>query len=176
MRPEVLAIIKDFQPYSFGDRPGHVNLLSALKSLSNADKHYQLSVIPMGLEDPERTIWLNGTPIVQNSSGMAKDGTVLYRSPFPVRIEIKGTPVVLIRVGGPDRAEIRIAALTDMLLFVRGLLVGTLSPYLEAIARTRTAGRQHLGGSLDRGTPGGRHPRTLGGRGSGLAQAALSVR
>ena len=56
VRPEVLAIIKDFQPYSFGDRPGHVNLLSALKSLSNADKHYQLSVIPMGLEDPERTI------------------------------------------------------------------------------------------------------------------------
>ena len=131
VRPEVLAIVKEFQPYSFGDRPGHVNLLSCLNSLSNADKHRQLSVIPMGLEDPERTIWLNGTPIVQNSSGMAKDGTVLYRSPFPVGIEIEGTPVVLIRVGGPDRAEIRIAALTDMLLFVRGVLVGTLSPYLR---------------------------------------------
>lgn len=129
--PKALAVIEEFQPYAMGNRPGKVNMLAALNNLSNADKHYQLSTVPQGLEDPMRTVWLNGTPVVYDWHGVAREGTEVFRSPREVKVEMDGAPVVLIRVGGPERAAVRISSLQDMLLFVRGMIVGLLVPYVR---------------------------------------------
>jgi hypothetical protein len=45
-------------------------------------------------------------------------------------VEVDGTPFVIVRVGGPDGAEIAADEFEGIVLYVRGMVVGILAPYL----------------------------------------------
>ncbi|MDA8282514.1 MAG: hypothetical protein M0Z42_04260 [Actinomycetota bacterium] len=58
-------------------------------------------------------------------------GQVLHRSKTPVRVEVDGTPVVTVRPRGADGAAMRLDDLEKVMLYVRGMVVGTIAPYLR---------------------------------------------
>lgn len=133
VEPDALCLIKEFQPFNMGRPPGKVSMLTVLASLSNADKHRQLSAVPVGLEGAQ--LYVNGIAsdaISAFSARVVKAGDELYRGNAPAQVEIEGTPIVLIRVGRAKGAvEIRAEGLSDMRLYVRGIIVGSLAPYLR---------------------------------------------
>lgn len=130
--PKVLAYLKEIQPYSKGPLDGHLHLLAALNSLSNSDKHRELIDAPFGLEHAERTIWFGDKPVWREWPGrMMRDGAELFRSEAPVKVEVDGTPRVLIRVGGREGGEMFADGLTDALLYAKGLIIDILSGYLR---------------------------------------------
>jgi hypothetical protein len=132
VEPSALGIIEEYQPFAADIRPGTFHLLVALKRLSDADKHRELMTVPVALEDAQLTV--NGTRseiITPRIHKSVKAGEELHRSKTPADVQIHGTPLVLIRVGGEERAEIRLEALTELHLFARGVLVGILAKYLR---------------------------------------------
>jgi hypothetical protein len=130
--PRALAYIQSIQPYAAGPRAGKIHYLSAVNWLSNTDKHRELVVTPQGLQDPGRIVWRpDGTAVSYWWQGVVKDGTEVFRSPTPVNVELDGPTLTLLRVRGRDGGEMLITSLSDTLVYVRGMIVDILAPYLR---------------------------------------------
>lgn len=126
-----LAYLKQIQPYNVGPRQGQLHRLVILQWLSNVDKHRELIEAAFGLEHPQRTIRIGGSPCCTDWTGMLRDHTEIFRSDAPMDVQIDGAPRVLIRVGGRDGGEIFADAMGDLLLYVRGMIVEILAGYLR---------------------------------------------
>lgn len=111
-------------------------MLAMLGQLSNADKHRRLAVVSQGLEDPGWVIKTGDREAVRTVGGrVARPGQEFLRLTQPASIRLTGSPLVTLRAreagGGALAQDIRIGALRDLLLFVRGVLVGALIGYIR---------------------------------------------
>lgn len=133
LEADPLRIIKEFQPFNTPRGTGKPHALAVLQGFSNANKHRHPVVVPLGLKSAQ--LYVNGEAsdtISVFEPRVVKAGDALFRSDVAADVEIEGTPGVLIRIrrvhGAPEVAG---GSLGAMLLFVRGVLVGTLAPYLQ---------------------------------------------
>ncbi|MDA8373608.1 MAG: hypothetical protein M0Z91_05070 [Actinomycetota bacterium] len=136
LQPGAYKIVWEFQPFSAGIRPGEVNMLAMLGQLSNADKHRRLAVVSQGLEDPGWVIKTGDREAIRTVGGrVAPPGKEFLRLTQRASMRLTGSPLVILRAkeagGGEPAQDIRIGALRDLLLFVRGVLVEILVGYIQ---------------------------------------------
>ena len=135
MPPEAIAIIKQLQPYNFGDQPGRIHSLFALNALQNADKHRRLTILGTGLT---RTLtkakWQHETwsrwfgPHLQRDAVLVTSadlGTKVLRS--EVEVEVSGLPFVSVEMSGEAVELIPLAR--NILSFVRSDVIAPLEPF-----------------------------------------------
>ena len=112
MHDDAVAILKGLQPRdSARDTDPDMHYLSILNRLSNADRHRDLAFYSVGLKEitityevpPNNFVW---GPDAVDANKVMQDDTELPVPPNAVNVEIKGRPVVAVRVTKPKGAII----------------------------------------------------------------------
>jgi hypothetical protein len=111
---EAVAVLKRLQPPDSGGNPTDPHLLEVLNRLSNADRHTKLPVVASGLREVavEWTMPDGGRFRARAPTGPrsflehdAEIADIPYRA---VDVQIKGTPVIAIRIGQQRGHHVRI--------------------------------------------------------------------
>jgi hypothetical protein len=115
MHPDAVAILKRLQPRDGArDTDPDMHYLSILNRLSNIDRHRDLAVYSTGLKEftftfgtpPHQTCW---SPPVADINMVLRDGAKIEVPKGEVNVEVKGRPIVAVRVTQP-KGEIIIPA------------------------------------------------------------------
>lgn len=135
MHPEAVAILKGLQRnYVAEDRSQHPTLV-AIRRLSNTDKHSQFPLVLQGLQHCTGSYRRQGSVITQTIRDpfyLVKDNTTLKGVPDDaVNVQIKGTPLVTIRVSPPAWNIPIPVALKGSLQWLRETVIPSLTPFLH---------------------------------------------
>jgi hypothetical protein len=120
VKPEALAILKALQPPNDTGDGTEANRLRALNSFSNRDRHERLPIIATGLDQPILTGTrgngreYRGLPEPNQPSDFAHDDARLKVPPDSMKVEIEGTPLVVIQVGKDERGRLRYLRLPQL--------------------------------------------------------------
>lgn len=111
--PVFIEAIKTLQPYQHGPQEVETQVIGMLSRLENADKHRQLIAIGAGLRDATTTVRIkDGVQVFPAAAGrreLVDDGAIVSQFDWAgrarlleseVNVEVSGTPVISIRVGG----------------------------------------------------------------------------
>jgi hypothetical protein len=140
MRPEAVTILKAAQPIEPRPDPRAKHILSILNVLSNKDRHSKFNILVRGLAGEGITAELTtkdgsvfeGDPQGIGSRTGFQDGATLKVPPGVVKVDLQGTPLVLVRVA-EDWGNIRIPHdLLPMFPWIRDRLFTPLMPYLQS--------------------------------------------
>jgi hypothetical protein len=137
--PPALAILKGLQPREDTGNDTERERLQVLNSLSNRDRHEKLPVTVSGLSDFTITLkqpngqLYKGLP--NGTVDFAKDNARIQIPEDSVNVKIKGTPLIVIRVGEDKAGRGRYLRLPDFLdealPFFKADIIMPLIPYVQ---------------------------------------------
>ena len=135
MPPDIVDLIKDMQPYQnaskYSSNPDD-HALAILNEYQNADKHRELIIISLLIDDPCATVTLptghrdeiyyrNATP-----ETLLRDGSKCFESDVPVKVDLSGT----VRIAMAHRHELAHRELPLSLVEIFGT-VGEFLAHIE---------------------------------------------
>jgi hypothetical protein len=139
---DAVTVLKRLQPPAGAGEDREANLLRFLKRLSNRDRREKLPVLVAGLNEMVlRWKLADGTTqagfgVLESPSDFFKRNAPIHVPDDAVDVEIKGTPVVVIRAGKDKRGRERQLEIPKHLqLAVRLIeenIIPSLSPYVHA--------------------------------------------
>ena len=133
MNPKAVAVLQELQPLYSRAQGDQLHLIDVLNNLSNKDRHQKLPVIAHGLRESSMTFHLaNGSvcpTAIVNPAVALEDGAEIEVPEGTVKVEVIGTPVLVIQ-RGHDGRHVRVPHhLRAMLDYARGEIVPKLAPY-----------------------------------------------
>jgi hypothetical protein len=138
-----LAVLKRLQPPDGAGPEGELNCLRALNWLSNTDRHSKLPVMAAGLQDvyagyerPGGTRGV-GKGQVRPGSFVEDDAEVRNIPTDAMKVQVLGTPVVVVRTAIADRNLELPESLVDTLRVIREHVVPPLIPYVHVPRMSR---------------------------------------
>jgi hypothetical protein len=138
-----LTILKALQPPNETRNADEADRLQILNGLSNRDRHTKLPVIAPGLAQPELIVvgadgkTYDGVPEPDKPSDFVHDEARLKVPEDSVDVQIKGTPLVAIRVGQEQRRPrrdrfVHLPEFMDTLIpFLQARVIKPLIPYVR---------------------------------------------
>lgn len=138
---EAVAILKAVQPRNGArDSDPTINFLVALNRLAVKDRHVKLPFIAPTLGQPVVTFLRADGATRKSWTELApghslEDGAELNPNPWPegaVKVKIEGTPVITVKVGGPNSNIQLPVSLTKGLAEVRERIIDPLTPYTRS--------------------------------------------
>jgi hypothetical protein len=134
-----LAILKALQPAEDTGDDTNADRLRVLNSLSNRDRHERLPITVSGLADftisLERSDGKTYKALPEQTIDFAKDNARIQIPEDSVNVQIKGTPLVVIRVGkdkaGRDRYLRLPMFLDEMPGFLKTRVIDPLIPHVQ---------------------------------------------
>jgi hypothetical protein len=139
--PDAVAVLKSLQPPDGGGDHPQVSMLEIINTLSNRDRHEKLPVVASGLKWPitvqrreadgtSRTV-VTDDP---NPEAFLKDKAEISNIPDDaVDVEVAGTPVVAIDLGGQGRYAVIPEKLGLPASYIETIVIPCLLPYVRAV-------------------------------------------
>jgi hypothetical protein len=141
VKAPALTILKALQPPDGAGDGMEADRLSVLNSLSNRDRHEKLPVLVSGLADftfqvvGSDGIEKRGIPKPGTDSDFAHNDARLRVPEDAVKVDIEGTPVIVIRVAkdelGKDRFVRLLTFLDEAIPFVNARIINPLIPHVR---------------------------------------------
>jgi hypothetical protein len=134
---DAITVLKELMPLDSRRKPPQEHALDVVNRLSNKDRHQRLPILTWGLGNVRATLVLRGSgqivpvrlPEIEPLNEGIKNNASIHVPDGAVYVKLRGTPVVLIRVG-EERTNFRIPDMFwVMLTWLRTEAFPRLGPY-----------------------------------------------